>query len=532
MKKIRNSALALVLAMCVVTAARAQAPAAPVPVGRASVASIAAVNGLIADLGLPPQPLAQLIESRLPMPLEKGSVAEDQPLGVVILAGDKLPGDPTAALSNLVIVVPVVKGKLSEADLKKNAGAEAVKNQPGVMATTTASLRRTENYLLGQFGKPAGIGAVAADPFAADYKDKSNLAVVSLDVVTLRKVLGPTLKQMASQAQPQTVAPTATSPAMAYAGMATMAAGPAMNFLNSTDKLTVAVAQDDQNVHLRTWVSPFAVAGGTAATMQRPVFPKGTIFVTHIIYPGGPGSQWTDVFTSVVPITDPTFKAHEKEFREFGKRALRLFAGGDAVSIGVAPRGATATVYVVSQLHDAVDYASEVEELKKLSAVGQEPGESEEITTYDSGGKKVVRVTDKDASGKISMVIDGIQDGKTIFASFAKDDGQYVGDLAAGGMKESANIMMAGALDLGGLVDHLATAGPLAGMPTDAKKGLVASFSGQTVTWSAQVVPEQKSLLVQLHVHKAALKMLAQMRITQSQGMPPPQGMMQDQPAR
>ncbi len=499
----------MVLMMSAGAAVWGQTPAAtPVPVGRASVASISVLNGLMGDLGLPPQPLAQLIESRLPLPLEKGSVAEDQPLGVVFVAGDKLPSNPLAAM---VVVLPVVKGKLSEADLKKNAGAEAVKNQPGVMATTTAALRRTEKYLLGQMGKPAGIAVVAADPFAADYKDKSNVAVISMDVVALRKLLGPTLQQMAAQAQPTIVPATGNAPTMAYAGMANVAAGPAMSFFNNVDKLTVAVAQDDKNVHLRTWVSPFAGASGAALpSMPQPKFPNGTVVVTHVIYPNAQAAQWTQTVPDALPDMQGT-KEDNHKFHGFQKRFLKLIAGGDAVSIGVAPRGNEEIFYLVSQQHDAVDYPAEIDALNTMfkATHGAHPDESAEVSSYDAGGKKVVRLTDKHASGAIEIVVDGIQDGKNIYMTFAPNEGHYVADLASAGMGPTSNMTMAGALDLGALAQSLAAGAPRGGTQGEMFSGLGTSLAGQSVTWSAQVMPAQKTLLLQLHAPKAALKVLA-----------------------
>lgn len=530
MKKFRSSILAFTVAMTLAASARAQQAATPpAPVGRASISSITAVQKLLTDMGIPAPPLKDTLETKTPLPLQPGTVDENKPVGVVILAGSKVPSSPADAAGSLVFAIPALSGKLTAPDLAKNAGAEPAKGAPaGVLSTTLFSLRRTPNYLLAKMGAPADIAAVPADPFASDYKQKDNLAVITLDVAALRKTLDPTLKQMTAQAQP--MAAPATAPAMAYEGLAAMAAAPAMNFIDSVDKITITLAQDDQNVDLRTWISPIAAAAGVPSTMQRPVFPKGTIFVTHVIYPGGPGSRWTDAIASAVPLPDEAAKAHETEYRDFVKRALRLFAGGDAMSIGVAPRGNTATVYVVSQLHDAVDFAGEMQELNKSSkSFGMEPGETSEVTSYDAGGKKVVRISDKNPAGN-SIFIDGIQDGKTLYLSFAPDDGKYVADLAAGGLKDSSNLAVAGALDLGGFVQHLAAAGRFEGIPDNVKNALLTGYAGQVVTWSMQAVPDQKAMLAQVHVPKAALKMMVMMQMMQAGGPPMPATTMPGQP--
>ncbi len=95
MKMIRRVALSAAVLLSAAGALRAQE--APVTVVRASIASVDALNKIISDLGIQGiPPIKNMVESL--SFLGDGSLDTTKPLGVVVLAANKQPIDPSAAV--------------------------------------------------------------------------------------------------------------------------------------------------------------------------------------------------------------------------------------------------------------------------------------------------------------------------------------------------------------------------------------------------------------------------------------------------
>jgi hypothetical protein len=491
--------------MAVASTGLAQQPeTAPtaLPFLRASVVSVEAANKLITDLGIPVPNLKTEVEGTFPF-LGPDTVAADKPLGVIMLASDD--DDPDEAT---IVAIPPAEGKVSADDLAK-AGAKLLANHSGLIAIDDVTLRRTASYLFVKSGEPAALNGLMDTPFAGDYKQPGNLAVMSLNLAALRKGAPATYQTFMESLKEDTPTdgPIETAAGEMYATFLT-------GFIDSLERATVTVGREQELLQLKTWLAPVSIAAVKPA--PRPVFPGGTVFQIHIVYPDAKAAGWMSGIVDKLPkeAFEPMSPEQATRAQALIKRMVNLYGGGRAVSVAMAMKGNNPLVYVVNQLSESLDYGGEVKAIAaEAGTLAKEMGEDEtpmEVSTYKDGANSVVRLTFNDK--EVRTYIDAIQageEGKFLWVTMSTDDGHHVAELAKLGMRGTSTALCAGILDLGAMLSA-ATEGGIP-LPPNMVEDLRASFAGQGVSWTVQTSGEGNSgyLFVDMQVPVAVAKGIA-----------------------
>jgi hypothetical protein len=506
------------LAALLFAAASAQAQTAPssAPFLRASIASTDAANKLAAELGLPVPDLKMLLEKNFPF-LGKDAMAGDKPLGVLFFGSDALPiGD-----QNIVFVLPANAGKLTPESLLQQGG-RSIPEQPGLVNLSGMSFRRSATDLLFKQGASDFLAAVADSPFAADYRQPRTLGLLSFNLATFKKTQSASYREFMDgiKGNPDR----ATSSPDEKMGQAM-----AEDFIDHLEKVTIAIGQDDTSLHLKTWLSPFAVKA--VKPMPQPGFPADAILQVHVVYPGG--AEWLGNYFEKMP--NEAFNGLTPEdvgkAKPLMKRASNLFFDGDAVSVAVAVRKGKPVVFLVAQRSKPANYAAELKTITdEAKSIGKKEAQpASEISTYSSGNTTVTRLAIGNPSSDDRVYIDAIEQGNILMFTFSPDTGHYVSELPVLGMKGTTSVICAGVLDLQGALSAGAEGGgPFAMMPPNTLQSLRAAFAGQAISWTLQTGTagegQANYLYGDLQVPTVVVKQLAQLAVTELGISPSPTG--------
>ncbi len=524
MLKLSRRSLSVLLALCVTSASIAQDQPAtpakePVVVARYSIASLDALTKFTGDLGIP-MPMDYKTQMETAPFLSAGAVATDKPIGMVMIAGDPHKFMPME--DSMAIIVPVNAGK-STPEALAAAGAAAV---PGQKDTFTLGapggfenfvVHRTANFLVvKEMSSPFGLPAVADDVFASDYKDAANLGVISLNVDAMRKAAPDAYKEVAGDiaSLPQMIT------GLMMGGMGGPPAGNPddkmiLGAMDKINKITLALAQDDVNLHLRYFLSPSPLTA-KPREMPRPAFPAGTFFQLHVVYPDATSAGFVEQQLAALP--DDDFAAgmppvYHERMKALALKAAALNTKSDAISAGFGLRDGHPVFYVVDQLSADVDAGKELKDILQEAAGLATEGAGQkmnlEATNYAAGAQQVQHIVlSPDGGPAVKIAIDTLQAGKTVYIAISDNvDGKYVADLPAAGMKGTSSVLCAGALDLGEAFKAASETGGMPGLSPDQLQKLKQAFTGQGVTWTVQSA-EAGYLFADLQVPKAALKKL------------------------
>jgi hypothetical protein len=440
--------------------------------GRLSIASLDAVNKLLADLEAPnSDPLRRSIE-QAPF-LGEGSLAMDKPLGIFLIA---TPNAPLYSSQNLVTAMPVKDGKATAEDLTK-AGGKTVEGTTDMLRMADGTVRRTAHYLFAREGEgTTGLAGFSDTPFGADYRTPTNLMVAVLDLAKLRAGAPNAYKQLTAVGSWLPVPPDSDAPKVFQ------------EMVDKIDRLTLAFARDDKNMHLQLWKLPFATKAGKA--MPRPAFPAGMIAQMHVVYPDAETAAWLDQqLDQMQDASIPGPPEKRPQVKAVLKRLAKFNGQAEAVSMAVTMQDKMPLVYVVDQLREEVNVGEELKGLATdLKAIAGEELAKADVTTYDAGGKTVQRLELSGKGPEQHVYIDALQQGKVVYFAFSGKEDKVVESLAGAGMNGSSNVLCAGVVDLSAALNAASSGGggPLSQLPPDALAQLKTAFAGQGITWTAQ----------------------------------------------
>jgi hypothetical protein len=488
MKKLARRMLPLVMALSLVAPLMAQdQPKTATPVARFSIASVDAIVKLATELGIPHADQMKTGIESAPF-LAPGTLDTTKPLGFVIMAADPLKLLPNME-NNFVVGIPVLSGKLTMDDLTK-AGAKPVEGEPNTVSHQEFFARRGTDYL---FAKPPtstfGLSAMTDNIFAPEYRQPGTIAAMSLNFDAFRKAAPEAYKDLAANVinLPGLI----MSGGMAGGAPANADAGkPVVAAFDKIDRYTLAVAQDEKNLHLRTWLSPSPIAA-KPKSVPRPVFPDGTILQMHVVFPDGATAglleqQLTSMPEDTFSELPPVLRARAKDIVV---RASHLVSQSDAVSLAFTMKDGHPIFYLVNQFNADVDGSKEINEIATTAAALSTEGGTKiaaEASTYDAGGKKVQRTIVAPDGVPQKLIIDTVQSDKVLYLTISDNpDGKYVGDLAAAGMNGTSSILCAGAVDLGATINALGGVG-IPGLSPDKIESLKKTLAGQGITWTVQ----------------------------------------------
>jgi hypothetical protein len=430
--------------------------------GRASIASLDAVNKLMTDLDAPVTDSLRKSLEAAPF-LGEGSVAGDKPLGMLLMAGEN---QPLMNEQTTILAVPLAAGKSTVASLKEKGGQE-VSGKADMVTMAKHTLRRTANYLFARSGDNVfGLTALTDEPFANDYKTPGNLALFTTDLAKLRSDMPDAYKQL--------VAMGSMVPGMR--GGDPNSPNPLQKLIDKIDRLTLALNRDEKNLHLQAWKTPFAVK--TGKELPRPAFPAGVIAQMHVVYPDKETAHWLEAQVdglqdSSVP-GPPETKAQMKSLLQ---KLAALHSRLEGFSAGIAMQDEMPIFYIVDQFGEDVDAAKDLKELQPdVEAIGKANGMKTEMSTYDAGGKTVQRLASTSDKPSDNLYIDVLQEGRVVYATISPKDRHDVEKLKAAGMNGKSNVLCAGVLDLGALANQA----------KDAMAQFKTEFAGQGITWTVQ----------------------------------------------
>lgn len=440
--------------------------------GRFSIASVDAINKLLADLEAPAQDLKAMIESA-PF-IGQGALAGDKPLGVMLVV---TPNQPLMSEKNLIVALPVNAGKAT-AEQMTATGGKAVAGAPGVVVVEDMVLRRTEGYLFGRQGTaPTGMGKLVDTVFANDYKTAGNLLVASLDLAKLRTSAPDSYKQLG-----------------AFGSFLPLPAGdpeapnPVQQMLDTIDRLTFTINRDDKNLQLQLWKMPFA--SKPVKPVARPAFPAGVIAQMHVVYPDAEAAMWVDKqIDQMQEASIPGPPEQRERMKAFLKRLAKFNGQAEAVSMAVAAKDDQPVFYVVDQLREEIDLEAELKAISEdLKVLAKDEIVGNELTTFDLGGKKVHRLALAGKQESQRAYIDAVKDGKIVFVTVGMKDEKPIEGLLAAGMNGQSSVLCAGVLDLTAALNVASSGagGPLSMLPPDALAKLRGAFAGQGITWTVQ----------------------------------------------
>ncbi len=502
--------------------AQVPAPAKdPVVVGRFSLASIDALNKFLTDLGLPLNNSIDLKPGLESAPfLGAGTVASDKPVGVVVLAGD--PHKLFPIQDSVFISVPVMPGKATAADLMA-AGGKAVEGTTDTFSGVGGAMqlvRRTADYLhVKEAAGTWGLSTLTDALFTADYKDATNLFVASANMDAFRKAAPEAYKELAKQI---------TSLPSSLGLVVLTDSKPVENALDKVDKLTIALAQDDVNFHLKSWLAPSPLSI-KAKEAPRPAFPAGMIMRMHVVYPTVEAAGYIE--KQLAALQEDAFgmgtpAALHKRVKDLVVKAATLNTRTEAVSVAFAMKEGKPVFYLVDQFSADFDALKEIADIAKEGVSLATEGGSAKLTldssTYTVGDKKAQRLTLSPGGAQAAekVVIDEIQSGRTLYVAISlNSDAKYVVDLANAGLDGKSSVLCAGAVDLGAVAAAAIDAGGMPGLTPDMLQKLKVGWAGQGVTWTVQS-SEQNFLYTDVQVSKQVIRDLVKMTTFQVQPVP------------
>ena len=210
----------------------------------------------------------------------------------------------------------------------------------------------------------------------------------------------------------------------------------------------------------------------------------------HVVYPDKETSQWAEQQVDAMQdATLPGPPETKAQVRSVLKKFAALHAKSDGFSLAISIKEKTPIIYIVDQFSEDVDAAAELKGMQPdFEAIAKTGQMKTELSTYDLGDKKVQRLAITGAKRDNNAYLDVIQDGKVAYATIAVKDEHFVEKLKAAGMNGKSNVLCAGVLDLGAILQEASSGGggPLSNLPPDALAQLKTAFAGQGITWTVQ----------------------------------------------
>jgi hypothetical protein len=494
----RRAATLFVLftALLSTTAPAADPPVAkkPVVVGYGAVRSFDALQELADQIGLPlPPPLTLAGAEQLPF-LGPGSVAGDQPLGILMFGG------PGVAVQNAAaVVLPVNAGKATVQSLTR-LGARPVAGKPNAVMMGNGVFRRTDKHLV--FGaQPDGILAADAGTIAAALKGPDELARVVLDLRAMKAAMPEQFDAFFEQSAMRNIGPSPGEQAGARL---------VVGFMKGLDRVTLGVDRGADALRVLATIQPLKMPPPTPGIV-RPGMPEGLVARLDLACPPTKAlpllerNAFRKLMDQSAPPRMRLKPAQRERVLDLLADASQLFLGADATSVGVqvgsgggngAAGSADLVVYIVNQYTRPVDVIKDVRALaQKFEAMKEETGDAEspvELGTYKSLGATVTRAKLLERGRRIAFV-DFVQRDRSVLITFSQKENAFIDGLlkakAPDGAPEPAAMsgLATGTIDVGAMTDLLAAApdGPLAKMPPEQSKPLRERMRGQRLALSA-----------------------------------------------
>jgi hypothetical protein len=384
-----------------------------------SIASLSRLADEAKDLGieLPPTLTAPGLERQFPM-IPADGLDADRPIGVFSFAGLK---SATATGQSYAVAFPVKNGA---ATLKSflDAGGKPLGGGSGAVELNGAFYRRTPSYLIISPIAQAAIDVREADlldPYRPPQTGRNHapdglLARISVDLDAVRQADASRFQQLIEQ--------------LKFAGARGNYPTPAMDmlvgFAMQGTRLDVALVRNGNDLSLRIGVAPVRVpAGGTFA---RPGMPQEVIVRLDMGAPPLQVLPWVEsVFGQYVPAVQQD---------DFVHHLADVLLAGQAVSVGLEPRGDSAIFYMVQQQvkADPIARLKQLAEQANLAADAT-PGKANanrmDISQYTTdSGLHVTRV--KLMEGKTcKFCVDVVRQADTVYLTGSTDLGRYLPSL-------------------------------------------------------------------------------------------------------
>lgn len=445
-----------------------------VEVGSLSVASLSRLSAEARDLGikLPPILTAEGIERQFRF-IPPGGLDVDRPIGLFFFAGTS----DHSVERNMAIAFPMKKGI---APLKSflDQGGKPLGGGSGAVELNGAFFRRTALYLIWSHSAPAVVGvrdAELLDPYRSPQtgRDKSPDGVLirfTADLAAQRQVDAARGQQLLNGLK-----------YMAGRSGYSVATDLATSLASQVNRFDAAIVRNRQELSLKIGVAPLRVpAGGTFA---RPGMPQEVIARLDL---GAPPLQ-------VLPWAESVYGKFLPGVRndDFFHNLLDILLGGQAVSIGLEPRGDYAIFYVVQQ-HVKADPIARLKQLAEQSNLAASYAtEKTKAKRMDFGqyytserGLHVSRV--KFMEGDTStLCVDVVRQGDTVFLTASSDLGRYMQSLIELKPQGQFSGLASGSISLGAALEIISDAAGQNGLPREKLKQLREIFKGQMLTLSA-----------------------------------------------
>jgi hypothetical protein len=440
-----------------------------VKVGVLSFASTARVTTEARELGIN-APLGLVEQNPF---FSADAIDPDRPIGVFIFAGPTL--GPTMD-RRIAMAVPMKEGV---ATLKSfiDRGAKPLGGGSGAVELNGAYLRRTPTYLIVSRTREAVLDvreAELVDPYrppqtARDKSPNGMLFRYSADLAAMRQVepervqwLVDNLNKIAND----TTLPVARDIAAALASKA--------------DRLELMLVRHDQELSLKIGVAPLRIPAG--GTFPRPGMPDEAIARIDVGAPPLQVLPWAEaVFGRYVPGVQ-----HD----DFVHNLADILLGGQAVSVGIEPRGGFAIVYMVQQQVKADPIArlkqlAEQSDLAANYATDKTKANRMDFGQYTSEhGLHVTRV--KFMQGNTcTLCLDVVRQADTVYLTGSTDLSRYIESLVGQKQQGQFSGLINGSVSLGALLEIVSDAIPKNVNPPPQLKPLREILKGRTLTLSA-----------------------------------------------
>jgi hypothetical protein len=295
------------------------------------------------------------IEERFPF-IGVGGLDTEHPIGLVFFAWPEM---DLAQGQGIVFVLPV---KHDAAKLKSfyDSGGKAVDGSPGAVELNGSTFRRTAGYLIFSPTMKAVVGVRETD-LTDLYKGHTGGAKAAADQIIIRASVDVAALRQAAPDKFQAVVNQAKVVSLLKGGALKPAADFALDFIQEITRLDLAVTKSGQDLALKVGVTPIRVpAGGTYA---KPAMPQEVILRFDMGAPPLKVLPWAEVVLRQfqqpgVAGSGPRVPAAQQPPQgDLPHQIADILLGGQAMSVGIAPRDNFAVLYTVQQ-HVAADPAT------------------------------------------------------------------------------------------------------------------------------------------------------------------------------
>lgn len=439
-----------------------------------SIASLSRISAEAKDLGieLPPMMTAEGIEQRFSF-IPAGGLDADRPVGVFLFAADNL---EQAGGRNLAFAIPLKKGA---ATLKSflDQGGRPLGGGSGAVKLNGNYFRRTAFYLI--FGQTAQavVGmrdAELLDPYRPPQtgRDKAPDGVLirfSADLAAARQVDASRVQRLFNGLK-------YVAGRRGYGVATDVAAGLA----SQAGRLDAALVRNGQELSLQVGVAPMRVPAG--GTFVRPGMPQEVIARIDMGAPPLQVLPWVEsVFGRYVPGVQ-----HD----DFLHRLADILLGGQAVSVGLEPRGDIAILYMVQQQVKADPIArlkqlAEQSDLAANYAADKTKANRMEFGQYTSEhGLHVARVKFMQG-GTATLCLDLVRQVDAVFLTASTDLGRYLESLIEQKPQGHFSGLINGSVNLAAALEIISDAGGKNRIPPAQLKRLHEIFKDRMLTLSA-----------------------------------------------